>query len=77
MTRAPTRSRYPDFGIARITDSDKARTGLVLEHAQLHGRTEQLAGQRVDGRCDLYALGVTLFQLLSGQLPLRGNSMVS
>ena len=66
--------KVSDFGIARITDSSKTRTGLVLGTPSFMA-PEQLAGQRVDGRCDLYALGVTLFQLLSGQLPLRGNSM--
>ncbi|MGL4435699.1 MAG: protein kinase domain-containing protein [Giesbergeria sp.] len=66
--------KVSDFGIARITDSSKTRTGLVLGTPSFMA-PEQLAGQRVDGRCDLYALGVTLFQLLSGQLPLRGSSM--
>jgi serine/threonine protein kinase len=74
MTRAPTRSRYRTLASPRITDSSKTRTGLVLGTPSFMA-PEQLAGQRVDGRCDLYALGVTLFQLLSGQLPLRGNSM--
>jgi serine/threonine-protein kinase len=38
---------------------------------------EQLAGQRIDGRSDLYSLGVTLFQLLTGSLPLRADSMAA
>ena len=36
---------------------------------------EQMAGARTDGRSDLYALGVTLFQLLTGSLPHRSDSM--
>jgi serine/threonine-protein kinase len=36
---------------------------------------EQLAGKKVDGRSDLYSLGVMLFQLLAGVLPFRGDSM--
>ena len=66
--------KVSDFGIARITDSSKTRTGLVLGTPSFMA-PEQLAGRKVDGRCDLYALGVTLFQLLTGSLPLRGESM--
>jgi serine/threonine-protein kinase len=36
---------------------------------------EQLGGSRVDGRSDLFSLAVTLYQLLSGQLPFDGDSM--
>ncbi len=36
---------------------------------------EQLSGQHTDGRSDLYSLGVTLFQLLTGQLPYRSESL--
>ncbi len=66
--------KVTDFGIARITDSSKTRTGLVLGTPSFMS-PEQLAGKKVDGRADLYALGVTLFQLLTGSLPLRGESM--
>lgn len=66
--------KVTDFGIARITDSSKTRTGLVLGTPSFMS-PEQLAGKKVDGRADLYALGVTLFQLLTGTLPLRGESM--
>ncbi|KRD22181.1 serine/threonine protein kinase [Acidovorax sp. Root267] len=66
--------KVTDFGIARITDSSKTRTGLVLGTPSFMS-PEQLAGKKVDGRSDLYSLGVTLFQLLTGHLPLRGESM--
>ena len=63
-----------DFGIARITDANRTRTGLVLGTPSFMS-PEQLSGRPVDGRSDLYALGVTLFQLLCGRLPLRGASL--
>ncbi len=66
--------KVTDFGIARITDSSKTRTGLVLGTPSFMS-PEQLAGKKVDGRSDLYSLGVTLFQMLTGSLPLRGASM--
>ena len=66
--------KVTDFGIARITDSSKTKTGLVLGTPS-YMSPEQLAGKKVDGRSDLYALGVTLYQLLAGVLPFRGESM--
>ena len=63
-----------DFGVARITDASKTRTGIVLGTPSFMS-PEQLCGAKVDGRTDLYALGVTLFQLLTGALPLRAQSM--
>lgn len=63
-----------DFGVARITDASKTRTGIVLGTPSFMS-PEQLSGAKVDGRADLYALGVTLFQLLTGSLPLRADSM--
>ena len=68
--------KVTDFGIARITGSSKTKTGMVLGTPSFMS-PEQLAGQHVDGRSDLYSLGVMLFQLLTGTLPLRGDSMAA
>jgi serine/threonine-protein kinase len=66
--------KVTDFGIARITDSSKTKTGLVLGTPSFMS-PEQIAGKKVDGRSDLYSLGVMLFQLVTGMLPFRGDSM--
>ncbi|HET9579278.1 MAG TPA: CHASE2 domain-containing protein [Usitatibacter sp.] len=66
--------KVTDFGIARITDSSKTKTGMVLGTPS-YMSPEQLAGRRIDGRSDIFSLGVTLYQLLSGKLPFEGESM--
>ncbi|MBT9456604.1 MAG: serine/threonine protein kinase [Burkholderiaceae bacterium] len=66
--------KLSDFGIARIADGSRTRTGLVLGTPSFMS-PEQLAGLRVDGRSDLYSLGVLLFQMLTGQLPHQAESM--
>lgn len=66
--------KVTDFGIARITDSSRTRTGMVLGTPS-YMSPEQLAGKKIDGRSDLFSLGVTLYQLCCGQLPFHGESM--
>jgi len=66
--------KVTDFGIASITNSCRTRTGMVLGTPSFMS-PEQMAGRRVDGRTDLYSLGVMLFQLLSGALPHAADSM--
>ena len=68
--------KITDFGIARITDSSKTKTGVVLGTPS-YMSPEQLAGKKIDGRSDLFSLGVMLFQLLSGQLPFKADSMAT
>ena len=63
-----------DFGIARIIDSLRTKTGMVLGTPS-YMSPEQLLGKKVDGRTDLYSLGVMLYQMTCGQLPFVGQSM--
>jgi eukaryotic-like serine/threonine-protein kinase len=72
----PARSslKIADFGCAHLTDAERSRSG-VLAGTPVYMAPEQLAGAPVDGRCDLYALGVVLFELLTGHLPFESSSM--
>lgn len=71
----PTGSlKITDFGLARTVDAERTRTGVVLG-SPAYLAPEQLAGAPATPAGDLYALGVTLFQLLTGRLPHEGLSM--
>ncbi|OGA55768.1 MAG: serine/threonine protein kinase [Betaproteobacteria bacterium RIFCSPLOWO2_12_FULL_65_14] len=66
--------KVTDFGIARLTDSSKTKTGMVLGTPS-YMSPEQLAGKKIEGRSDLFSLAVSLYQMLCGQLPFQGESM--
>ena len=66
--------KVTDFGIARITDSSKTTTGMVLGTPS-YMSPEQLSGARISGSSDLFSLGVSLYQMLCGKLPFEGDSM--
>jgi serine/threonine-protein kinase len=66
--------KVTDFGIARITDSSRTKTGMVLGTPS-YMSPEQIAGKKIEGRSDLFSLGVTLYHLACGKLPFTGESM--
>jgi len=68
--------KVTDFGIARITTSSKTKTGVVLGTPS-YMSPEQLAGKHVDGRSDLFSLGVMLYEMLVGRRPFKGDSMAT
>jgi serine/threonine-protein kinase len=66
--------KITDFGTAQVIGAERTRSGLVLGTPAFMS-PEQLAGGAVDGRSDLYSLGVMLFQLLTGELPYEATSL--
>jgi serine/threonine-protein kinase len=62
------RIKLLDFGVARMEDAAVTRTGVTLG-TPAYMAPEQLTGDHADARSDVYALGVMLYELLSGRLP--------
>ncbi|HEU0304484.1 MAG TPA: serine/threonine-protein kinase [Gaiellaceae bacterium] len=75
MRAADGETKLGDFGIARASDST-----VVTEHGTVLGTAaylapEQARGERVTAAADLYALGVVLYEALTGRLPHEGESL--
>lgn len=73
LVTADLRPTLIDFGIARrIADADPGEAGVVLGSAA-YMAPEQALGEPLGPSCDLYAVGVILFELLTGRVPFTGD----
>jgi serine/threonine protein kinase len=62
-----------DFGIARMVDTSKTQTGMMLGTLS-YMAPEQVAGKHADQRCDIWALGVVMYELLTYRRPYDGDN---
>jgi eukaryotic-like serine/threonine-protein kinase len=74
--------KVADFGICRITEADTHVQGQQTQMGDVLGTPhymspEQVLGEKVDSRSDLFSAGVVLYQLLTGALPFEGDSLIS
>lgn len=70
--------KVADFGIARIMDgaSTRTRTGDLLG-SPLYMSPEQIRGEQVTFSTDIFSLGVTFYQLLTGELPFKADNLAN
>ena len=90
MLRPDGYAKVLDFGLAKLTDTEsggdeteteasgitsafETRTGILLGTVK-YMSPEQVRGQKVDGRSDLFSLGVVLYELITGQRPFGGET---
>ena len=71
-----------DFGLAKIMTGGTAGTTALTHHNVVFGTPEYMApeqarGDELDGRCDVYAAGVILYELLTGSVPFAGHSALT
>jgi serine/threonine-protein kinase len=68
--------KMTDYGIAKAVSSSQTKSGIILGTPN-YMSPEQINGYEVDGRSDIFSLGVVFFELLSGQLPFHGKTLTN
>jgi serine/threonine protein kinase len=68
------RAKISDFGVAKIVAEPYTVSGQILG-TPLYMSPEQVKDEPIDGRSDLFSLGVVLYQCVTGQLPFAGDSL--
>ena len=66
--------KITDFGVARMTDNNNTKTGIVLG-TPMYMSPEQLGAEELTGHSDLFSLGVTLYELLAGEVPFKATNI--
>ncbi len=66
-----------DFGIAKLSEMQTSVTGSAIIGTPAYMSPEQAQGESVDGRADIYALGIILFEMLTGRQPFEGDTPMS
>lgn len=66
--------KISDFGVARMTDNNRTKTGIVLG-TPMYMSPEQLGAEDLTGLSDLFSLGVTLYELLVGEVPFKATNI--
>jgi serine/threonine-protein kinase len=66
--------KISDFGVARLTDNNRTKTGIVLG-TPMYMSPEQLNAETLTGHSDLFSLGVTLYELLTGEVPFKATNI--
>lgn len=66
--------KITDFGIAQMSSATRTISGMVMGSPK-YMSPEQVVGQAVDGRSDIFSLGVMLYEMLTGKTPFAGDNI--